>query len=746
MLTAFADRPADVNIDKGKLLAQLHDELVEAALSVREGAVWVEEGGQTLSAERWLTHRVARLPLLADRIVQSLHPEPSFVTPGAQLLDDVETAPGDELRTVDDAAQVALNLLSRRPAGTSSVVYLTSDAGEGKTTLINEMAIAQANAFKRKESDWLLVPVTLGGRPFMRLDDVIVSGLLNRYRFSLLYYDAFLELVRLGVVVPALDGFEEMFVETASGEAMSALGNLIQLLNRSGTVLIAARKAFFEYTNPRAQAKLLDALGSASVLFSRLALLRWDRDKFTRYATKRGVQQPDLIYDDVSARLGPDHPLLTRAVLVKRLLDVAENVGDRDALLRTLEPHAEDFFPQFVDAIINREATEKWITNSGEPREPLLSREEHHQLLAMIAQEMWENRVDALSGPVLDSIAELYAEGREKGPDLARQIVERVRHHALIVQNGDGRSFAFDHEEFRYFFLGEAIGHAVLAGRVADIRASLRVGSLVPMAVEGAAAIVRRDPTAAQRVLATLGQCCEAEGSASFARENAGAIVSRLLPIWTDGECIERITFPPDALNVPEIRRVTFERCYFRPTVLPARMESCVFRDCEFERVTVHDGAAYTGAEFVQSVVRSVCRGDEVAYDPGRIIALLQDSKVRVQQQGVLPAASPAPISADGDLVLARRMLKAFMRATELNEGTLRARAGKAANEFVDRVLPALVRAGAVREVDYVGSGQQRRFRLGMKMTELQALDESSQGSFGAFLDAVRGRVGSAGK
>jgi hypothetical protein len=123
----------------------------------------------------------------------------------------------------------------QRLAGVSSVIYLTSDAGEGKTTLINHIARFQAESYKKKETDWLLVPVTLGGRPFMRLDDVVVGELANRLKFLFLYYQAFLELVRMGVIVLALDGFEEMFVETSSGDATSALGNLHECPLKAGS-------------------------------------------------------------------------------------------------------------------------------------------------------------------------------------------------------------------------------------------------------------------------------------------------------------------------------------------------------------------------------------------------------------------------------------------------------------------------------------------------------------------------------
>ena len=54
--------------------------------------------------------------------------------------------------------------------GTCSVLYLTADAGEGKTTLISQLAHAQAKRFRKRDSDWLLVPISLAGKPFLRFD------------------------------------------------------------------------------------------------------------------------------------------------------------------------------------------------------------------------------------------------------------------------------------------------------------------------------------------------------------------------------------------------------------------------------------------------------------------------------------------------------------------------------------------------------------------------------------------------
>src|SRR5205807_645459 len=109
------------------------------------------------------------------------------------------------------------------------------------------------------------------------------------------------------------------------------------------------------------QTRLFDSLGGQSVSFARMALCRWDKPKFLQYAAIRAITNGEQIYQEVSDKLGATYPLLTRAVLVKRLLDVATLADDRTRLLANIETHPTDFFRQFVGTIISREARDKWI-------------------------------------------------------------------------------------------------------------------------------------------------------------------------------------------------------------------------------------------------------------------------------------------------------------------------------------------------------------------------------------------------
>jgi hypothetical protein len=508
--------------------------------------------------------------MLADRILAYVDDPSPFVAPEGRLLDQPDFANSVEDVPVANAAESAIQVLGRQPAGTTSVLYLTSDAGEGKTTLIRHLAIQQAREYKAKRTDWLLLPIPLGGRTFLRFDDVVVGALVNNLRFQLFYFEAFLEMVRLGVIVPAFDGFEEMIVEGSMGEAISALGSLVRSLESSGTLLVAVRKAYFEYRSFRAQAKLFDAVGSGPVAFARLALQRWTDQQFLSYGQARALQAPDQLYAYVRDRLGADHPLLTRAVLVRRLVDLAKELPDLSTLVKAIEDRPQDYFFQFVQAIVEREAREKWLDQASDPAQPLLSVDEHHELLAMIAQELWMSNVESLRADVVATIADVFAEAAHKTPIAARQIRERLKQHALLVSSGvGGSSLTFDHEDFRVFYLGEALGRVMRRGESGDLRAMLQVGLLPRGAIEGAAKYLKRHAADVQSLLAQLAKVASGELPTSFARENCGGLVIRLLDgITAPGVELAEMTFPSDALRGRKLTALSVKDAYFEPTSL----------------------------------------------------------------------------------------------------------------------------------------------------------------------------------
>ena len=321
VLNTFVDPETPIAVDRQDAVFQVNGNLISLKVTAIDGEIKVSEDGiQFMDAKLWIIKRLANIFLLANRLKDLIPSSKYFVYPSGRYepllsigadYSHVET--DDVMRTVREAIE------SRSPLQTS-IYYLTSDAGEGKTTVINQLAHEQAVRYAKGDASWLLVPIPLGGRQFMRFDDITVGALSNRYRFPNLHFRSFLELVKMGVLVPAYDGFEEMFYENTSGEALSAMGVLLESMQSQGVAIIAARKAYYDFENMGAQERLSESIHNVDVGFGKIQINRWERKQFVEYCEKRGLPGSAGIYSEIVNILGPGHALITRAVLAKRIL------------------------------------------------------------------------------------------------------------------------------------------------------------------------------------------------------------------------------------------------------------------------------------------------------------------------------------------------------------------------------------------------------------------------------------------
>lgn len=740
IVTAFADRSGHFRWDRDRLVVQVRDELIEAGVREHEAEVRVRENGREFPAHSWLTDRLAGIPQLADRILENIPEEPFFVPPAGDFLAQLDDHPSGSPRCLSDALVEMEQVLAESPGTRTTVLYLTSDAGEGKTTLLHQATRLQAERYRRCESGFLLLPIHLAGRLFLLFEDIMIRE-FGRLRFPFFYYDAFLELVKLGVLVPAFDGFEEVFVERIAGHALSTLGTLLHDLDSSGTVVISARRAVFEYLDFDTQAKLFDPIGERDVGFSRIRLDRWNHDRFLRYAERRGLAKPGDLYERVRSRLGEGHPALTRAVLVRRLVEIAER-GGSDELLRRLAADRADPLRVFVNAVVEQEVQEKWIVRSGPGSggRPLLSVAEHHALLAQIALEMWLFSLDALPEDILETDVARFA-GARGTPEMAAEIGHRLRHHTLMVRVPERRKFyGFAHEDFRHFYFGEALAGLLTAadGEWALSRALL-VGPLPRVAADAAVNALRRRGADLAAVAERLRQLVS-HPLISDLPANAGEIVVRLLEVRGDAEPAHffRFGFPTEALRGRRLGSAVFEECVFQGTSLDsADLSECRFERCTFTRLELPPTFAAGGA--VLDGCRIVCLvrdGEpEAIHDPERIGAALAAAGFAIERPE--PAVPQPRRPEDPEVRSAERALRCFFRATQVAEEVFRHRLANDEGRFFDRVLPQLTERGVLREVEHGRSDRQRRFALAVSLGRIAPALATSGDSLDDFLEAL---------
>jgi hypothetical protein len=749
IVTTFADPGTEILFDKAQVIIAVNGDLITATIATKSGDVYVDEGNGQVPGSTWILTRLARLPLLASRLRDSVVPTEFFVSPSASLLSTLEQIPEEKIVVTDDALNTTMQTINERSPLETMVLYVTSDAGEGKTSLINQLARVQAQRFTENKSDWLLVPIPLGGRHFLRFDDITVGVLQNRYRFPFLYYNSFLALVKMGVIVPAFDGFEEMFVESSSGEALSAMGILVGSLESQGAMVVAARKAYFEFENLRTQERLFDTIRMFSVGFGKLALKRWAKPQFMMYCTNRCIPNADEIYRCVSERLTPEHPLLTRAVLVKRLVDVATKSPSLDYLLEQLNKSGTDFFSVFVRDLIEREASEKWLDRSGQKEvgTPLLSVEEHCELLSHVALAMWEARLDYLKRDHLEFVAEYFCELTRKNAFHAQQIRERIRGHALLVPSANAtQAVEFDHDEFRLFFLGEGLARQVrpMNDRAkAELLGAFRRGILPRPAQHAFIRAVSREATLDRlKVVKLLLDVGGMDAQASYTQVNCSDIIIRLLDgIKSVGLTVNNLAFGVDALRDRKLFGVTFSNCYFSPTSMElTEMNGCTFVGSKFYQLRVFDSTRFTNVKFDECTVDALILAaiHREMRDPSEIYRQLEKLGVKFNEPAAPTVDSFSAKEPDPAIRDIERIIRYFMRSTQISENILLMKLGVRGKVFVDHILPQLKKLGVIEEIEHRGGGDQRRFRLGSSLQSLNRAVAISHGSFERFLEQFR--------
>lgn len=755
IVMTFAD-PDTFVYQGSRILFSVNDDPIDAEVSMVDGNVHViDSAGRKMPAHRWILRDLAKIELLASRLVDQIPPTPNFVSPSASVLPSLNRDADDRPKTVDDAAALMRDALGEDSPFETTVWYITSDAGEGKTSLINEVARIQARLFLDRRTDRLLVPIPLGGRSFLRFDDVTAGVLQNRYRYPFLYYNSFLALVRMGAIVPAYDGFEEMFVENGTGEAFSALGSLVGALDSRGKVILAVRKAYFDFDDTLARERLFDSIREHSVGFGKVALNRWDRSIFIRYCDARKVPDSAGVYSRISERLGSDHSVLTRAVLVKRLVKMVLESSSLDEILDGLNTSSNHFFASFVRSLIEREATEKWVDRSGKdggPGVPLLSVDEHMDLLAQIALYMWDLRVDYLSDDNLDFVADYYSGSTGKPPAVAAQIRNRIRDHALLVKSSSSSNAReFDHDEFRLFFLGYGVSKQIVTlddKAIPGIHNLLRKGSFPKRALDTVVCLLTsRDALDRLALVAYLIKIAGIDSKTSYSHETAGNIVIRLLD-GIDGQGFEiaNQTFGDDALRDLKLKDLHFRDCYFASTnVASTEISNCSFVSCRFAKLKFFASTRIERVLFDECSLTVLAEDgrESECWDPVEIKRKLRafgvsfKNDVQDESNETDPATGEDPRLKD-----AMKFFRIFYRNTHVVDSVIVRRMRGRANAFSDETLPLLIRHGIVEEIPYDGGGQQRRFRLHVPMRRIQEAGSTCGGSFDAFLEKFSDRIG----
>jgi len=547
---------------------------------------------------------LADLGQFASAVTRSIEREANFIAADAEV-DSGFDARSDLVAGPAAITQIAEN--GRLQAeGRTNLYFVKGDPGAGKTTLLREATSLQAERYLNGQSEFVLFYVSAQGRELSNLRDAF-SGELQDLRAGFTR-DAIAPIARAGLLIPVVDGFDELLGTAGYSGAFSSLQSLLGELEGLGAIVVSARSAFYDL---EFMGRSSSPANNADISITTIGLKPWTDQQVRAFLEHDGDQGVKDAFEKLSE---PDRQLLRRPFFASEFPGFASSLEDSRPV---------DLLEHLITAYIERESA-KIVDSHGDPVLPV---DGHRLLFELTASEMWEAEARQLPVDDLTTLTEMVAEEFKLETDEATQLATKVTSYAGLRPSSGGprEEFAFEHEVYFEYFLTRAIARLLAEGRAQELSLFFDRG-VVPEAVISSSLRLFDEREGVHSEFLQ----CPAGVRYDNRRRNQGSLVTAYASI-------------NGPLFGVEIRDLTFMDIAFEG----ARFSECVFDSCRFVGVDI------SSARFEE------CRAETSTFDA---VALSNDTWLDIR--GLVPGQNFGSIRhpATGDLYAPRDVIEVLGR------------------------------------------------------------------------------------
>lgn len=656
-ILSFADDMDDVTIvsQTGEIQFCKNNDIITCKLHDNErGDVSVEYNGKSYLYKEFLSQILGKLDVLAQKISNRDKEEDIYVDPDSILMSSTNTITGK-------AMDVLRKECTNDAFSTTKICFVTADAGHGKTMLLKTLERTIARDFINGKSPFLFWHIDLHGRDLVRLNEAIMYD-LGELRISGIYYNSIITLIKNGLVVLAIDGFDELAAETGGDIALGSLTNLIVQLDGQGTIIAASRRTFFNTQEYLQRTKILTKLVKGCD-FDELRLKNWGESECVEYMSYNyDTHTARTDYNRIvhaltnqNARKGGLHPLLERPFLFTKIVRYASENEELPSQFITQGGIIDDNIGSVIKAFVRREVT-KWKTRDKETGKPYLSYEQHFELLSEIAREMWEEQKNYLSLETIEFILTILLE-KWKIDDTLRPIICRfVQSHAMLPIAPEGDKYrTFDHEEFKNFFFAFAIVDFIKNNDSLNKYVAMRNILSKAQLPDTVAMYMVHDMNDGLRQELVTGLLCESEKEwrQTYFQLNLGTLIPFMLDEIQkpkDTHINSKVTFTSIVFENKTLSNLYFHGCNFiNVSFNNTTLENITFDDCKFSNLkfynntnnTFNDVNILENCSISQVTINnSLCDASEYAeYSPYNIKHLIQKQGIHYGNENKIAMA-----------------------------------------------------------------------------------------------------------
>lgn len=340
---------------------------------------------------------------------------------------------------------------AQRADESTEILLIDGPAGIGKTNLIEQIALLRAVAY-RAAGRPLVLHVKSRGRVLSNLQDLMAFS-LQTIR-SHITYDQIPVLAKHGLVVIAIDGFDELADPNGYEMAWAQLNDLVVSVRGKGTLILAGRDTFIGRTR---LIQDVNVLRDEIDIVTGLTVQPPTPDQAKAWLSKQ-KRWSESSFDIASISvLLEEGSFALRPVFLKILAEfvVPKELKDK---------HERYLTPLLVNQMIHREAG-----LFGKPVEAVTSLEDREsfllQFLCETAREMADSQTESLEASELSWISEA-ALGDGRPPEIVSLIKNRASVLAFFVNDERPGYKSFMHSYLLNYFLAIVAIDAISKGDI----------------------------------------------------------------------------------------------------------------------------------------------------------------------------------------------------------------------------------------------------------------------------------------
>lgn len=709
-IASFADDENEVIFERsGAVAFERQGQMIDFQLIDKEGAIFVNYNNIHIPYKKFLAKELAKLDILAHKILQKEKNEIIYVDPSATLVKTREKIKNNALEILNEECSTPLF------AGTK-ISFVTADAGHGKTALLKQYQHVQAKKYSEDNASFLFWHIDLHGRDLVRLNEAIMYE-LGELRFSGLYYSSIITLIKHNLIILGIDGFDELAAEIGGETALGSLTGLVSKMNGSGTLIAASRRTFFNTQDYLKRTGILRRNIDADCEFNEVKIHNWEKKQCIEYLSYYfNKQEAESEYENMLSLLKSEtHPLLERPYLFTKLVQYSYDSKVSPSRFISSGGNTLIGINEVIEAFVGREVF-KWKDTDKETGKPYIDFDQHIRLLSEIAQEMWTNQKDVISIETIQFLLTILFEEWKIEGRIQPLVIRMADSHALLIPvESKDRYRKFDHEEFKNFFVARALEQilikAVKQNDFSRVHYFLSIAQLPDSVAQYLSK--RIDSSIILSLVEGLLSIKKQEWKPTYLQPNIGTLLPYILDGFNPDEMLiigDKITFSSLIFENKTLENIEFKGCSFI---------NISFKNTSLKNITF-DSSSFTDIRFYEksknifsnvninhnciiNMVTSISENEEIysEYSPYNICELLKMKGVMCSEEEPKQTVQGFVMQSSDFKKCVKRFLNKYIKSTYQYESNIKEDPiydSKNFDTIIEEIIPMLKKYEIIEE------------------------------------------------